>query len=116
MEINESEEEEDEDFRNYYSSTFFDAHPDRLQEGQACHHTAQVRAHSFTLQGWKSDDSYLTSVGFDSDSKPSKNCNEQEKATSTMRQVSIGRASEAETSYGFSLRPATSSASLHPRP
>jgi hypothetical protein len=31
MGINESEEDADEDFLNYYSSTFFDAHSDRLQ-------------------------------------------------------------------------------------
>ena len=55
MEIQESEEEEDEDFVNYYSSTLFDVHSDRLQEGQVRHHTPQVRAPSFTLQGWKSD-------------------------------------------------------------
>jgi len=80
-EINESEEEEDEDFLNYYSSTFFDVHSDRLQEKQTYHHTAQVQAPSFTLQGWESDAddqddiiSRLTSVGFDSDSEPSKNC------------------------------------------
>ena len=77
-----------------------------------------------TLQGWRSDAddqddqddddfiSYLTCVGLDSDLEPSKNCNVQANTTSTMRQAPIGRASEVET---FSLRPATSSASLHPR-
>ena len=35
MEIQESEEEEDEVFLNYYSSTFLDAHSDRPQERQA---------------------------------------------------------------------------------
>jgi hypothetical protein len=48
MEINESEDEEGEGFFNFYSSTFFDAHSDRLQQGQAYHHPEQVRVPSFT--------------------------------------------------------------------
>jgi hypothetical protein len=34
MEINESEEEENEDFLIFYLSTFFDVHSDRLEERQ----------------------------------------------------------------------------------
>ena len=87
-----------------YSSTFCDAHSDRLQEGQAYHSPVQVREPSFTLQGWKSDVddqddqdddddmiSHLTSVGLYSDSEPSKKCNVQEKTMNAMRQAPIPR-------------------------
>ena len=47
MKIHNSEEEE-EDFLRYYSSTIFDVHSDRFQEGQIYHHTPLVRAPSFT--------------------------------------------------------------------
>ena len=40
--------------------------------------------------------SYLTSVGSDFDSEPSKNCNVQEKTASTTRQPRIARAAEAK--------------------
>jgi len=48
MEINESEEQEDQYLLKYFSSTIFDVHSDRLQEGQIYHHTPLVRAPSFT--------------------------------------------------------------------